>query len=336
MLTIKTKNGFTCKVPETNEEDLVPKFNFNLDTNKAINYYEKNGFVVLKNVFQKCDCKNLISSWEKEVKGFKGFMYRQSNAKLEKHVLNDQNWIMNPILNIQSLNPKNFSSLRNFFEKIIASNETFAYFIKKIIKDKPMIVQSMYFEGNSVTWEHQDSYYLDDEKIGNMIAGWIALEDIKADAGRFFVCAKSHLDDYSNMNINNNIADSHDNFINNVNQQIKDKKYDIFAPKLDAGDVLLWNSLTIHGSLDSQSKTHTRSSITFHAIRSNSKFLVLRNNLRKPEFDKEFSFNIYRPKDQNKKRNRIIFYLESNFPKIFYKLKKFSIKSLIKVKTIFG
>ena len=48
-----------------------------------------------------------------------------------------------------------------------------------------MIVQSMYFEGNSVTWEHQDSYYLDDEIVGNMIAGWVALENIKANAGRF-------------------------------------------------------------------------------------------------------------------------------------------------------
>ena len=37
-----------------------------------------------------------------------------------------------------------------------------------------------------------------------MIAGWVALEDIKADAGRFFVCAKSHLDDYSKMNMDNN------------------------------------------------------------------------------------------------------------------------------------
>ena len=37
----------------------------------------------------------------------------------------------------------------------------------------------MYFEGNSATWEHQDTYYLDSEKVGCMIAGWIALENIK-------------------------------------------------------------------------------------------------------------------------------------------------------------
>ncbi len=331
MLKIKTKNGFICDVPETNSEDLVPKFNINLDPNKAIEYYKENGFVVIKKLFEKSDCNKFINSWNFEVKGFKGYMYRQATARLEKNVFNNHNWIMNPILNLQSLNPKKFSLLRNYFEKIIASNSTLANFIKRIINDKPMIVQSMYFEGNSVTWEHQDSYYLDDEIIGNMIAGWIALEDIKADAGRFFVCAKSHLDDYSNMNIDNNIADNHDSFINNVNQQMKDKNYTIYAPKLDAGDVLLWNSLTIHGSLDSQSETNTRSSITFHAICSSSKFMVLRNTLRKLSFDKNYPFNIYRPKDQNKKRNRIIFLIESNFPRVFYKVKNIAIKSILKL-----
>ena len=40
-----------------------------------------------------------------------------------------------------------------------------------------------------------------------MIAGWIALEDIDADAGRFFVCPKSHLEDFSKMNDKNIITD---------------------------------------------------------------------------------------------------------------------------------
>ena len=239
---------------------------------------------------------------------------------------------MNPILNLQSLNPYYFYNLRSNFENIIASNKKLAEFTTNLIGDKPAIVQSMYFEGNSVTWEHQDSYYLDDEIVGNMIAGWVALENIKANAGRFFVCAKSHLDDISEMSIENNVADKHDAFIKKVNDQIKDKKYKVFAPKMDCGDVLLWNSLTIHGSLDSQSTTNSRSSITFHAIRSSSKFLVLRNSLRNLASDTGFSFNIFRPKDQNKKVNRLIYYFESRFPKVFYKIKKIAIKFILKIK----
>ena len=76
--------------------------------------------------------------------------------------------------------------------------------------DEVKLVQSMYFEGNSATWEHQDTYYLDSEKIGSMVAGWIALEDIEADAGRFFVCPKSHLIDMGLQNTENNVIDDHE------------------------------------------------------------------------------------------------------------------------------
>ena len=51
----------------------------------------------------------------------------------------------------------------------------------------------MYFDGNPVTWPHQDIYYLDAEEIGRMTSAWVAVEDIAPDAGRFFVYPKSHL-----------------------------------------------------------------------------------------------------------------------------------------------
>ena len=46
----------------------------------------------------------------------------------------------------------------------------------------------------------------------------------------------------------------------------------IKAPYMAAGDILFWNSWTIHGSLDTQSVTDSRSSITMHAIPENKKF----------------------------------------------------------------
>ena len=42
----------------------------------------------------------------------------------------------------------------------------------------------MLFEGNPTTWPHQDTYYLDSERIGGMTAAWIAVEDIKPGAGK--------------------------------------------------------------------------------------------------------------------------------------------------------
>ena len=95
---------------------------------------------------------------------------------------------------------------------------------------------------------------------------------------------------------------------------------------MDKGDILIWNSLTIHGALDSQSKSNSRSSITFHAIKSSSRFQVLRNILRKLNYDENYPFFIFRPKDLSKKRNKILFFMERNFPKAFHKLKNTAIE----------
>ena len=319
-------------MPEYEEEDNTPKFLLSDGFNNAQQFYKDKGYVILKNIFSEYNCDQFIKSWDEEVKPFKGFIYRQATAKLERNIFNHKRWIMNPILNLQSLDPKYFNKLRSNFENIIASNKDLADFISFLIGDRPAIVQSMYFEGNSATWEHQDSYYLDDEDTGSMLAGWIALENIKADAGRFFVCPKSHLYDYAKMDLTNIITKNHQDYIQTIVDIVKHNNFEVKAPKLDKGDILIWNSLTIHGSLDSQNKLSSRSSITFHAIKSSSKFQVFRNILRRLNFDKNYPFFIFRPKDLSKKRNKIIFFMEKNFPKVFYGLKNAAIELKVKIK----
>ena len=294
-IEISTKNGLICLVPEEDSQDSTPKFTNNDDFQKIKNFYKSNGFVIFKGVLSSDICNDFRDSWDKEVKNYPGFLYRQATAKLEKNIKNQNNWIMNPILNIQSLDKKVFRDLTSNFEKNIVNNKSISLIVNKILGNKPTIVQSMYFEGNSATWEHQDSYYLDDEDTGEMIAGWLALEDIDANSGRFFVCPKSHLEDYSKMGLENLITENHSKYINSIVKIVKENKLEVIAPKLNTGDLLLWNSLTIHGSLDSQSLTNSRSSITFHAIKSGSRFKVLRNILRDLKVEKTDCFDIFRP-----------------------------------------
>ena len=108
----------------------------------------------------------------------------------------------------------------------------------------------------------------------------------------------------------------------------------IKAPYMAAGDVLFWNSWTIHGSLDSQSKTHSRSSITMHAIPESHKFLQLHSRQINLPTDDLGSSLVYRSKDQKKFKNRLMLAAESYFPNIFYWMKKKAIKSLVSKKTL--
>ena len=101
-----------------------------------------------------------------------------------------------------------------------------------------------------------------------------------------------------------------------------------------AGDVLFWNSWTIHGSIDSQSKTHSRSSITIHAIPETHKFLQFHSRKIDVPTDDLGNSLIYRPKDQSKFKNKLVLVLESRFPGIFYWLKNQAIKSLVRKKNV--
>jgi phytanoyl-CoA hydroxylase len=329
MIHLNTPNGFSVEVPENKDEDITPKFDVNLEREAAVKYYQDNGYVIFSSCVSSEDCDQIRNLWEKSIKPYKGTIYRQTTAKAEKNLLNKNNWIMNPVLNIQSLNPYLFGDFRNSVDSKVFSNISICKALRSILGEKPKIVQSMYFEGNSATWEHQDSYYLDSEKIGEMTAGWLALDEIKADAGRFFICPESHKIGHGKQNIDNNIAENHNKYISEVISIIKSKNMKIKALYMAIGDVLFWNSWTIHGSIDSQNKNFSRPSITMHAIPQSHKFLQFHSRKMYLQTDDLENSLIYRPKDQSKLKNRLILKFETHFPSFFYWLKKQAIKFLI-------
>jgi phytanoyl-CoA hydroxylase len=332
MIELLTPNKLKVSVPENINEDKTPRFTINDEMQEAINYYHNNGYVIFSNCVAKETCDHLRELWEKNIKTFKGKIYRQTTAKAEKNNFNKNNWVMNPVLNLQSLNPNLFGDLRDEVDNKVFSNPSICEALKSILGEKSKIVQSMYFEGNSATWEHQDTYYLDSEKIGMMTAGWLALEEIKADAGRFFICPESHKINLGKHDTSHSIADNHDKYIQQVVSIIKSKNMPIKAPYMDAGDVLFWNSRTIHGSLDSQSADFSRSSITMHAIPQGHKLLQFHSRKIELQTDDLRNSLIHRPKDQSKFKNRLIFFIESNFPSIFYWVKNQAIKLMIRKK----
>ena len=152
MIELYTPNGLRAEVPETEAEDNTPRFNIEKDTVGAINYYRKNGYVIFSGCVSKENCNKLRDLWEKIIKPYRGTIYRQTTAKAEKNIFNENGWIMNPILNLQSLNLKHFGVLRHLTEDSVFSNNTICKVLKSILGEKPKIVQSMYFEGNSATW----------------------------------------------------------------------------------------------------------------------------------------------------------------------------------------
>jgi len=320
-------------VPETASEDPSPRFA--PDDGASIKaYYEANGYVIVKGLISAEVCDAQRALWDQEVKPFRGYIYRQATAKAERHVFNERGWVMNPILNLQSVDPKHFFRFRQHATESILSSSGLNQVFNVLLGQPPKVVQSMYFEGNSATWEHQDSYYLDSEVVGEMAAAWIAIESIAPRAGRFFISPKSHKIRLDGHGLANNIIEHHDVYIASVVDKIKTLNLEIRAPALEKGDVLFWNALTIHGSLDSQDPQHSRSSITCHAIPNSRRFLSHQTHFTKTTTDMVNGTDVFRPKDLSALGNRLIFQAETRFPKLFYWAKRTALKQVIRRRAI--
>lgn len=333
MIELTTPRGLPVSVPENIMEDVSARFEVG-NWLPAKEYYEKNGYVVFGHLIAPEMCDRIRALWNREVKPFDGYMYRQaSSGRAEKHLKNANGWVMNPILNLQSVDPARFPAFRKYATERILANDNLRDALAALLGGAPKIVQSMYFEGNSETWEHQDSYYLDSETIGEMCGVWLAVEDIAATAGRFFVCPGSHLIRLNDHSIRNNIAESHETYISSVVDEMAKRELEIRAPAMRKGDVLFFNALTIHGSLKSQDQRHARSSITAHAIPSSKNLLQFQSRVLKLKVDHLNGTALFRPKDLASRKNRMVLFIESHFPAQFYWLKKKAIVHVMRKKS---
>jgi phytanoyl-CoA hydroxylase len=329
MLQLQTPNGLSAEVPEAASEDHSPHF-LATQEREIRAYFDEHGYVVVTGLIPKLDTSATRGHWLREVRPFRGKMYRQATAKLERHRVNDAGWVMNPILNIQSLDPRHFGGLREYVRRWIFGAEPLCRLFRALLGDAPKIIQSMYFEGNSATWEHQDSYYLDSEHIGSMVGAWVALEDIAPRAGRFFVVPGSHRLKRLEHSASNNVATAHDAYIASVVQQMRESGAEVRAPAMREGDVLFWNSLTIHGSLDSQDREHSRSSITCHAIPAGDRMIQYHSRIRDVPGEELNGVRIHAPKDLARLRNRAVRAAEAIAPAPFHALKRAAITALVR------
>jgi phytanoyl-CoA hydroxylase len=180
---------------------------------------------------------------------------------------------------------------------------------------------SMFFDGNPVTWAHQDTYYLDSDPLGGMVAAWIAAEDIAPGAGRFYVYPKSHLIEMPMNSGELGIATDHRRYKDLVLETIRENALPMVAPALSAGDVLLWNSRTIHGSLETTQPQRSRRSFTTHFVPESGGFLQFQSRHRKLRMREVNGIQVVHQKDQERWLERLILETYGRFPQAVHALR---------------
>lgn len=301
-----------------------------LKTDEAIrNYYEENGYVVVRNLLPEHLCDKILGNFKTEVKPYNGYIYRQASANPEKHIFTEHNYMLNSILNIQSVSSKHFPNFRKTGIEILTHSHI-QKVLKNLMGEPGKLVQSMYFEGNPATWAHQDCYYLDSEKDGAMIGMWLALEDIHPGGGRFYIYPGSHKIDIRKNGGDFDIAFHHNRYKELVKKIIRDFNLKCVAPMLRKGDVLFWGGKTIHGALDTFQLQYSRNSITGHYIPESTRFMQFQTIVKPLQLKEIKGVKVHFPKDLDLAKNRAILKVETTFPKAFQYLKKIAIKMALK------
>jgi len=284
-------------------------------------YFQRNGYVVRPGLLDEGICAEAMHRFEREIKPYKGPLYRQASANPERHAFDAAGNILNSLLNPLSVDGRRFPGFRSVTEALLCTEKLFAA-IQELYQGPAVLVQSMYFEGNPATWPHQDSYYLDADTPGLLTGAWIALEDIDERAGRFYVLPGSQ-----NANAGSNagelsIGRHHDRYKQRIRDYVEGRHAEIRAPALKRGDVLLWGSRTVHGATRPADPSYTRHSYTAHFIPATARFMqyeCIPQNLHPETFRGN---RVCRPKDQNRLQNRLMLTLESLTPALFPRLKR--------------
>lgn len=316
--------GKPLNIPTTVDEATDPYLALRSDGDIK-QYYDDNGYIVRRGLIPGELCDQLLQYFREEVKPYKGYIYRQASANPEKHKITEHGYMLNSILNIQSVNTSEFPRFRPKGVELL-THANIRRVMNILMGEEPKLMQSMYFEGNPVTWAHQDCYYLDSERDGAMIGIWLALEDIHPGGGRFYVYPTSHKIDIRKNGGDFDIAFHHDRYKQLVKDIIEQFGLECKAPMLRKGDVLFWGSKTIHGSLTSFEPQYSRNSITGHYIPESTRFLALQSFIRRTKLKKINGINVFAPKDLDEAKNRVVLKVETTFPRTFRFVKKIAVK----------
>jgi phytanoyl-CoA hydroxylase len=223
-------------------------------------HYARYGYVVVRGVVPRPQIKELRALYALRMVPSKYPFFRQSSNAYEPNKMNGHGYVRQSFLDIHDYAryPEFSRAARNIFcspgligaLRRVSGFETFA------------LMQTMLFDLNTETPAHQDWYYLDSVPGGKLIAAWIALEDIDERAGRFYVMPGSQDRDFGAKTHGR----THSEWLAVIRDYVADRRDEISAPALNAGDVLFWNSRTVHGSLPTQDDAFSRKSLTAHYL----------------------------------------------------------------------
>lgn len=154
----------------------------------------------------------------------------------------------------------------------IILNQKMHRYISLILEETPVATQSLYFHHGSTQPLHRDPWYVVTNPPGNMLASWLALEDVDPDSGPLRYVPGSHRLPYLPLDSTNDIV-FHASAVKPEDKaaHVAKLKADMasagqtamsFAPR--KGQALIWHANLVHGGSPVQNSSLTRKSFIVH------------------------------------------------------------------------
>lgn len=235
-------------------------------------HYREEGYVVVRGAVPRELCARAIAAFAREVKPSRDYFKRHASSDFERHVFTTAGFMKFPIMNLQDLPADRFGVFRETGLAMLA-HRSVAEVVEALLGEPGRMIHTMYFDGNQKTWAHRDSHYIDAEQTGRMLGVWIAAEDIDPEAGRFYVYARSHVTPTPAGLKLDEIDPNGAEYKRRMEAFAGSSPLRLVVPALRQGDMILWSSLTIHGSLATTRPDRSRRSFTAHYIPGSQDFL---------------------------------------------------------------
>ena len=279
MYTSVSPTGVPVQVPEDASEDRLSLEPTALDDIRSA--YFRDGYALIRNLVPPDACANVRACFAKEVMPYGGLLPR-INGQEEVNKFNDNGFLVNSLMNVQK---KVDRAVPEYLSSALAvlTHDRLRSVLSTFFPKGVGLMTWNHIVANPVTRPHCDNHFwTQDIEVGDIVGVWIALEDIHAGAGRLYVYPKSHAFDmrpalskwHGRDGKLANLRDSRYDDI--VLDLIETQKWNCTAPSLRTGDVLLWDSRTIHGSLPTTEPQRSRSSFTSHFSSSHGRFIKAR------------------------------------------------------------
>jgi phytanoyl-CoA hydroxylase len=227
-------------------------------------YYEREGFIVVRNAVPKSLCQAALDAFRSDVKTSSLPFVRHEFVTFDKHVFTQAGFMKYPIVHLQDISDRKFGRFKGPSLNV-CTGAAVQRAIEALYGEPGRLIDALFFEGNQNTWPHRDCHYADAGERGRGLGVFIAAEDIDPDAGRFYVCPRSNLTEVAGEEAVTGDP-SGPEYKRLMADFVVNESPDCVAPLLKQGDMVIFSSRTIHGSLATKNFRLSRSSLNGHWV----------------------------------------------------------------------